>query len=197
MSGKTESLRRRLLGAATCLLLASSAGAAEWNSASLLERLALQKSGRATFVEKKYLAILDKPVESSGTLSFDAPDRLEKRTLRPKPELLRLEGGTLTIEQAGKAPLTISLASRPEAAAFVDSIRATLAGDRKALEESWRVTLDGTPANWKLILLPRYSRIADLVTRVLIGGRDAEVQRIDFELTDGDHSEMRITRIAP
>lgn len=197
MSGKTESRLRRLLPALVCLFLAGTAGAAEWNTTTLLERLALQKSGRASFVEKKYLAILDKPVESSGTLSFDAPDRLEKRTLKPRAELLRLEGGTLTIEQAGKAPLTISLAARPEATAFVDSIRATLAGDRKALEESWRVTLDGSPASWRLILLPRYSRIADLVSRIVIGGREADVQRIDFELADGDRSEMRITRTAP
>ena len=41
------------------------------------------KSGKATFVEKKYLAMLDQPLESSGELSFTA-DRLEKRTVKAR-----------------------------------------------------------------------------------------------------------------
>jgi hypothetical protein len=36
-------------------------------------------------------------LESSGELSFDAPDRLEKRTIKPRPDALLLDGDKLTV----------------------------------------------------------------------------------------------------
>ena len=62
-----------------------------------LQTLARGKVARATFVEKKYLAMLDSPVTSSGELLFTAPDRLERRTLKPRPESVVLEGNTMTM----------------------------------------------------------------------------------------------------
>ncbi|MDO6387578.1 MULTISPECIES: LolA-related protein [unclassified Uliginosibacterium] len=191
---------RRLLGAVLlpALLLAPLAiQAAEWPAAELFKLLAQQKSGRASYIEKKYIGILDKPVESSGTLAFTAPDKLEKRTLKPRPELLRLEGDKLYIEQAGKAPLNLNLSSYPEVAAFVDSIRATLAGDRKALENSYQLNLLGAADKWQLILLPKYTSMSAILTRIAISGRQGEVQRIEFALADGDHSEMLISKVGP
>ncbi|NSL56215.1 outer membrane lipoprotein carrier protein LolA [Uliginosibacterium sp. IMCC34675] len=191
---------RRLLGAVLlpALLLAPlAAQAAEWPAAELFKLLAQQKSGRASYIEKKYIGILDKPVESSGTLAFTAPDKLEKRTLKPRPELLRLEGDKLYIEQAGKAPLNLNLSSYPEVAAFVDSIRATLAGDRKALENSYQLNLLGSADKWQLILLPKYTSMSAILTRIAISGRQGEVQRIEFALADGDHSEMLISKVGP
>ena len=42
--------------------------AAEWDIDQLMQSLALTRTDRASFVEKKYIAILDRPVESSGEL---------------------------------------------------------------------------------------------------------------------------------
>ena len=60
------------------------AHAADLGVAQLFEMLGKQKPSRATYVERKYLSLLDKPVESRGELSFVPPDRLEKRTTAPK-----------------------------------------------------------------------------------------------------------------
>src|SRR5947207_3039459 len=79
---------------ATALHSTIAASAGEWTVADLMQGLAARAPGKARFVERKYIAILDKPVESSGELRYIPPDRLEKRTLAPKPELLVLEGGT-------------------------------------------------------------------------------------------------------
>ena len=53
---------------------AGAAGAASsgWNLDRLMATLAQNKSGRATFVETKYLSIAAQPVESSGELVFVA-----------------------------------------------------------------------------------------------------------------------------
>ena len=50
-----------LLAVASSLTLAS-----ELQLSDLMQLLAQQKSGRASFIEKKYIGIVDKPLESSG-----------------------------------------------------------------------------------------------------------------------------------
>jgi hypothetical protein len=52
---------------------------------AVMSLLAMRQHGRVEFVEQQFLAILNHPVESSGELRYDAPDRLEKRTLLPRP----------------------------------------------------------------------------------------------------------------
>ena len=46
--------------------------AASWNVAELMQMLGQQKSGKATFVEKKYIAMLEQPLESSGEFASAA-----------------------------------------------------------------------------------------------------------------------------
>src|SRR5690606_29516527 len=104
-----------------CMLCLAAPAAAAWDINQLMNDLARRSGGRATFVEKKYLAVLDKPLVSSGELSFTAAGRLEKRTLKPKPELISLDNDILTVEHGDKK-FTLRLSSRPEAVAFVDSV---------------------------------------------------------------------------
>jgi len=124
-----------------------------WTLERLMQGLAQTRSARASFVEKKTVRVLEQPLVASGELSFTAPDRLEKRTLRPRPELLLLQGETLTLERAGQTT-RLDLRSHPEVAAFTESIRGTLAGDRQALERVYRLSLQGNEASWVLTLIP-------------------------------------------
>ena len=158
----------------------------------LMHTLAENKASRAEFVEKKYLATLDRPLESSGELIYIAPSRLEKRTVKPRPEVLVIDGGTLTIERNGTRR-SIALASFPEVSAFTESIRATLAGDLDALLRDYRVEVDGSPAQWRLTLLPSDPRIAALVSRVTVTGRDKRVDAIEVLQADGNRSVTTIT----
>ncbi len=158
----------------------------------LMQTLAANKASRADFVEKKYLASLDRPLESSGELVYVAPSRLEKRTIKPKPEVLIVDGDTLTIERNG-TKRSISLASFPEVSAFTESIRATLAGDLDALTRDYRVEVDGSAAQWRLTLLPSDPKIAALVSRVTVTGHDNRVDAIEVLQADGNRSVTTIT----
>ena len=80
-------------GLALFLSFFSASVLAAWDITQLMQGLAQNKSGRASFVETKHIAMLDKPVESSGELLFTAPGRLEKRTFKPKPESVLIENG--------------------------------------------------------------------------------------------------------
>lgn len=185
-----------LAGVGLWLGLMNSPALAAWDVTQLMQGLAQNKSGRASFVEKKYIALLDKPVESSGELLYTAPDRLEKRTLKPRPESMLIESGTLTVER-NKRRMTLRLQDYPELVAFTESIRGTLAGDVAALRRIYNLDLEGTEERWTLILRPVETKMLDVVQRIRIGGSRAEVRTIEIEQTDKDRSVMVIAPLAP
>ena len=168
---------------------------AAWDVTQLMQALAQNKSGRATFVEKKYIAMLDQPVESSGELLYTAPDRLEKRTLKPRPESLLIENGALIVER-GKRRMVLRLQEYPELVAFTESIRGTLAGDLAALKRIYNLELEGSQERWTLTLRPMETKMLDVVQRIRIGGSRAEVKSIEIEQTDKDRSVMLIDKPA-
>ncbi|KXB29632.1 acyltransferase [Dechloromonas denitrificans] len=180
----------------SCLLLASLAlpAWAAFDVAQLMADLARHKGGKAKFVEKKYISLLDKPVVSTGEMTYTAPDKLEKRTLTPKPELLVLDKDLLSIER-DKQKLSINLGNQPEALAFVDSIRGTLSGNRAALEKNYLLHLSGTQDKWVLTLLPSDQKIATLLQRITVSGSRNQIRSIEYLQADGDRSVLSIEPI--
>ena len=162
-----------------------------WDIDTLMRDLAHHQGGRARFVETKSIALLDKPVVSTGELLFTPPARLEKRTVQPKPELMVLDGDQLRLER-GKHKFTVRLSEQPEALAFVDSLRGTLTGDKAALEKSYKLRLAGSEERWTLDLLPDDQRIAAFVLRITFGGTRNRVEWIRYLQADGDSSVMTI-----
>jgi len=187
MQGRVSALAALATGLA--LFTFSLSAFAAWDLQQLMDSLAQNKSGRATFVETKHIAVLDRPVQSSGELVFVAPDRLEKRTLKPKPESMIVNGDALTLER-GSQKRQMQLQAYPEVAAFIDSIRGTLAGDRKALERSYQLSLDGSADGWTLQLLPRDEKMKAVVQRIRIAGVRDQVKSIEITQADGDSSLM-------
>ena len=182
---------RRAAAAVLAALVVLPVHAADWNVASLFETLARNRPARAAFVEKKHLALLDRPVESSGELTFTPPDRMEKRTVLPKPERVVVDRETVTLERAGKRH-TLRLRENPGVAVLVESIRGTLAGDLAALTRTYSVGLDGTPARWRLVLRPLDPAAGSLVERVEISGAEARVAAVEIFQADGDRSVMSL-----
>ncbi|VWB33459.1 outer membrane lipoprotein carrier protein LolA [Burkholderia lata] len=162
-----------------------------WTLDRLMSTLAQHKSGRATFTETKYLSIATQPVESSGELVFVAPDHLEKHTLSPKPEHLVVDGDMLTVERNNRK-YTLALARYPELGAFIDSIRATLAGNRFALEQVYKVALAGHGDDWTLTLTPLDSRMLKVVSTITLDGSRDVLRSVAIRQADGDRSVMRL-----
>jgi outer membrane lipoprotein-sorting protein len=177
-------------------VLAPLAGAqtrTSWGLPQLMAALARVKSASAQFVERKTVRVLDAPLVSSGTLLYVAPDQVEKITVLPERERLAISGDKLTIESGSAArPRTMSLANEPEIAAFVEGIRATLAGDLAALERFYRVELDGGPASWRLSLTPRTEKVAKLVRSIRISGSGEKITSVETDEADGDISQMSV-----
>ena len=157
----------------------------------LMALLAQRQHGHVSFVEEHFLRVLDRPVESSGELLYDAPDRLEKRTLKPKPETLILEHGVITAHR-GRHTYVLNLGDYPQIVPLIDSIRATLAGDRASLERIFKVKLDGSLEHWTLLLLPIDSSVAKSVQQIRIEGVQDAIHTVEIQQADGDRSLLTI-----
>ncbi len=163
----------------------------------LLALLAQREHGHVSFTEVHTLSMLKEPLTSSGELFYAAPDHLEKRTLQPTPESLVLEHGVLSV-QRGHRTRVLELADHPEAAPFVESIRATLAGDRGALERYFDVDFEGDVEHWTLHLKPKDPAVARSITDITLKGERAVIATIAIRQSDGDHSLITIgPEIAP
>jgi Outer membrane lipoprotein carrier protein LolA-like len=193
-------MRRRALGLLLLAAFTAAAAAANINPPpragteyldTVMSLLAQRQHGRVEFVEQKFLSILDHPIESSGELLYDAPDRLQKRTLLPRAETLVLDGSVLTMERSGHRRV-LDLHRYPQIQPFVESIRATLAGDRAALERVFHVEFAGGVRRWSLTLAPLDRQLQRTIKQVQIDGSQDQLQRVEIRQTDGDRSLMTL-----
>lgn len=163
-----------------------------WDLRQLMQALGAVKRSQARFVERKYLKALNAPLELSGTLRYEAPGKLDKRTLKPKPEALIVDGDRLSIEAAGKPARILRLQDYPVLWAFVESIRSTLNGDIAVLERFYRVELEGSRAQWQLYLVPNDPDMRAVISQIAIGGSRDRIERIEVQEARGDRTVTRI-----
>lgn len=197
---------RHLLRAVFCgLLTAGVAPAADqniaptvgWSLDALMANLHQIRSASAHFVELKTVHMLTRPIRAEGTLSYVAPDRLEKITTAPAPETIRLDGQTLTGTRSNGDDYSVDLAGHTEIAAMVEGIRSTLAGDLPTLERYYTIALSGVPEHWQMDLAPKDRRVREKVDRIRIAGAGTTINTITVDEKDGDRSEMTITPYKP
>jgi outer membrane lipoprotein-sorting protein len=158
---------------------------------SLMALLAQRRHGVADFTQTQYLAVLKQPQRSEGVLSYEAPDHLEQRTLKPHPQTAVLDHGMLTLTR-GSRQRTVRLDDYPQLAPLIDSVRATLAGDLPALQRRFELSLAGDLDHWQLELTPRESGLALGVSRIQLNGQRDQILQVEVQQAGGDRSLMTI-----
>ena len=186
-----------IAAAALPAAVAQAESKSKWDLTQLMQDLRQVKAARGRFVERRYLAILNTPLESSGTLVYIAPGRLEKHMLLPRQESLTLDGDTLLIEnkETGQRRQVV-LEEQPVVRAFVESIRATLAGDLQTLSRFYEVSLEGDASRWRLRLRPTEPRMREVSSEIRLSGNGTWVGVIEILDAGGDRSVMTIVRDA-
>ena len=184
----------RAIGLAAAIA-ATPTHAAGFDLGALTTLLGRVRSGEATFVETRRIEMLDRTLQSSGRLSFKAPDSFVRETLKPRHEKLAVDGNTLTMS-LGERSRTMQLDASPEAAVIVEAIRGTLTGNRATLERLFETTISGDARAWTLKLVPRDLRLRGQVSAVQVSGREAMAREVMVQLADGDRSVMTIEPVA-
>ena len=193
-------LRVRVAGAASVLFLGGSLSPAAqeepWDFARLMAQLAQVQATQARYSEVRRVAVLQKPLQLSGTLLYERPALIEKRQILPFSEVIRVEGDWLTVEREGKTR-RIALLNEPLVAALVETLRATLAGDGAELERLYSVRVGGTRQRWTLALTPREIEVAGVVKSIGIAGSGSRIVRLEILEPGGDGSVMTIHEKSP
>lgn len=172
--------------------IAASAATPEPTLDSVLALLAQRRHGHALYTEQIDSPLLKRPLHTSGELFFDAPDRLEKKTLLPVPQDLIVEGDLLTIVR-GKHRASMQLSDYPQLRPLLNGVRATLAGDRATLEKEFQLALTATGSTWSLELQPLVSEVKPLYKHIEIRGVDGNVQAVTLERVSGERTAMTLS----
>lgn len=185
-------LKVRLLMAAVALAAGVTIAADGGDTlGNLMALLAQRRHGVADFTQTQYLAVLKQPRRSEGVLSYDAPDHLEQRTLKPHAQTAVLDHGVLTLTR-GTRQRTVRLDEYPQLAPLIDSVRATLAGDLPALSRRFEIRLAGDLDHWQLELTPRESELALGVQHIQLSGERDRILQVEVQQVGGDRSLMSI-----
>lgn len=194
---------RTCIEAAAGLLLAVLAApglaqAPAWTVDRLMQALSQRDHAQAEFSEARYMRLLSRPLNLRGTLSYRPPDWLEKRTLGPGEEILVADGDRLTIEiPARRIRREFSMQELPAVWGLVESLRATLRGDRAGLERFFRVDLEGEVRHWRLVLHPIDPKMVAVVSEIRMSGAAGRVGTIEIVEASGDRSVMKIREPQP
>ncbi len=189
---------RGLAGAAlalagTCIAVSARGDeSAAWDLAQLMQQRAQVTQARVQFTEQRNSDLFERPLILSGTLRYDSPARVEKQIDTPFKEHYVVDGDTLRIERSGKRPRVASLQEHPALWAFVESFRATLAGNLSTLQRFYEVTLEGERTHWRLVLRPRNAQMREFVDSIKIEGSNADITAIEILEVDGDSSRLSI-----
>jgi hypothetical protein len=188
-------MRKWSLVAVALAALAQSAHAqgASLTLEELLARMASMRGVVAEFHERKQLALLDRPLESTGTIYFAPPSRFTRVTRTPAVTRLALDGGRMRFEDA-TGTNAVDLAANPVARQFAENMVALWSGDRARLEKLYRLEFAAEGARWRLALVPRGAALARFVERLVLQGDGAEMRELELVEADGDRTLTTFTR---
>jgi len=173
--------------------VAPSAAAEQWTLNALMAELAKTHSGSVRYREERHLKAMTEPVVITGTMAYEAPDRLVKIALTPHKETMVIEGDNLTIERAGGVgPQSLKLSEIPELNTLITAIRGTLLGDRKALERAFEVRLSGARTAWSMELKPRAGSKRWANLQITVSGAGGRPARFEIRQPDGDRIVVQV-----
>jgi len=177
---------RQLAVAAMAGLAATFAAAATpFDVPQLMATLAAVERSTVAFEETRHFAVLKVPIVRRGTLKYVRPDRLEMDVVTPFPETTEIVGTRVRIETPdGRREW--DLAGQPVALAWIEAIRASLAGDEATLTRLFRVSLTGSADAWQIRLEPVAPRVAAALNRIDVRGRQAQLSTIEIFDAHGD-----------
>lgn len=178
--------------AAGSLSLAHADSSAGIELPDLMRMLSEVQEAGGKFTERKYLSILSEPLVLEGSVRYRAPDYMKKEYDDPESESYEVKGQDLTIEFSDGRRRDLSIDDYPLLRAFVESYRATLAGDEETLRRYFSLELRGNMDEWELRLTPRLAQLTDYLDAVIMRGRRSTVYSVETLEAGGDRSVMTV-----
>jgi outer membrane lipoprotein-sorting protein len=147
------------------------------------------------FSEEKHIALLARPLRSTGTIYFERDRGIARTTLTPRAQHVVLTRTSLRI-RTGTRTEVMPLDKTKDLKAFALIFPTLLRGERSELERAFELGLHGSDsAWWALTFTPRADSLRALVRRVVVFGRKGEVVRLQITEASGDTTHTHLTDI--
>ncbi len=150
---------------------------------------------RCAFDEQKHIALLARPLQSSGVIYFDRDRGIVRSTRTPHAEKAVLTRTALRIQNADHVE-DIPLDKSKDLQAFALIFPTLLRGERKDIERSFDIALYGRADGWwALEFTPRSDSLRALVRRVVVFGRAGELAALQIAEASGDTTDTRLSDV--
>lgn len=176
------------------LFATASAAAAPPAYAPLLAELAKKPGVYAHFSEKKTMAMLVAPLESSGELYYAAPNLLARYTQKPENNVVVLESHRVRFYD-GKTWQTVDYANKPVVKELAESLLGILRGDVNGLEKLYRLEWSQKGQTWTLVLRPKLAPMNQLVERLELQGQGLVIAQLRVVEAGGDETLTTYTQV--
>ncbi len=168
------------------------------NIDTIMKNLGQHTVREQSFHETYYSGMLITPSFKEGTLIFHPPDRLEKHVRIPTEESFIASENSLLYENPARGiSQSFSLHEYPALATLVEGLRALFSGNKGTLKQFFDIAMTGTPEDWQLELSPLIQDEEDGVNCIRLAGKQANLQTIFIQETNGDHSELQLAPQVP
>jgi hypothetical protein len=164
------------------------------DTAWILARLERPAPMRTAFVEVRDSPLLRAPLRIAGEYRRPDADTLVREVRAPYAETTTIRAGTVQIARPGKSTRSFALSRAPELAGLGASFGALLSGDRRQLEQHYRIASRGSRQHWTLTLTPVDPAFRQKVRDITLYGRGAELRCI--ETTPATQGEVQRTLLA-
>jgi hypothetical protein len=130
-------------------------------------------------------------ISQNGTLTYQAPDHLERVTDKGKGFVL--DGQQIRLLNDGAVVRDLDVADLPPLQALVGALRAIFAGDLETLHETYRLDYQPFADHWELDLQPIAVGLQMVFRRLHLIGTGATVTTIETTEANGDTRNMYMT----
>jgi hypothetical protein len=148
--------------------------------------LSKARAVRGAFVQKRNLAGLSKPLESSGDFLFARDLGIAWHTRRPFDSQFVLTHEGMSQRDEGGEAMRVSAADQPALTVVSRVFFALFALDFEALSQDFTMAgLDDGKQPWRLLLRPKTAALGSVFKQAMLTG-DATVQTVILEDANGD-----------
>ncbi|MCH8891746.1 MAG: outer membrane lipoprotein carrier protein LolA [Myxococcales bacterium] len=161
---------------------------------ALMEFFAGSGGVRARFQESRHLSILTDPIETTGTLYFNPPDRLARHVTRPGRSSVVIEAGRVSFgDETGQRVFDFDTSE--VARALVGNLMVVFRGDLESLRARYSISFDSDGENWTLDLEPRSRALRGIIERIRFTGQGRKLTAMETRESNGDRTIMRFSEI--
>ena len=171
---------------------------ADESLSSVMARMTPQGVVQFRYEEIRTMALLAEPWHGNGVLYADPPDRMVKLQVQPERIVMAVDGDRMWYyDSLRQVRHSSPISEDDERSVLIIVMQALLNGDRARLEEDFRVEFSVESDTWRLKLAPGSTEAPKTESFVLVSGPVGEAaKRIVLQQSDGDRSELLLTKIA-